>query len=80
MRTPFSLSNPWPGGLLLAFLWTAAACWPTKPLGAQTLLQPGDLAIIRVNANNRDCSGNNSADDLVSFVCFQDILPIPSFK
>ena len=75
MRTPLSLSNPLPCGLLLAFLWAGIFCCPTHPLIAQTLLQPGDLAIIRVNANNRDCSGTNSADDLVSFVCFQDILP-----
>ncbi len=75
MRTPFSLSNPLSCGLLLAFLSVGIAWGPSAPVAAQTILQPGDLAIIRVNANNRDCSGNNSADDLVSFVCFKDILP-----
>ena len=41
---------------------------------AQTILQAGDLVIIGVNANNQACSGEN-AEDLISFVCFKDILP-----
>lgn len=43
-------------------------------LSAQTTLQPGDLAVIAVNANNAACSGN-AGEDLISFVCFKDILP-----
>lgn len=43
-------------------------------LSAQTILQPGDLAVIAVNANNTACSTNTS-EDLISFVCFKDILP-----
>lgn len=43
-------------------------------LSAQTILQPGDLAVVAVNANNAACSGN-TGEDLISFVCFKDILP-----
>ena len=35
-------------------------------------LQPGDLAVLGVNASNVDCSGQNT-EDLISFVCFKDI-------
>jgi len=42
---------------------------------AQTVLQPGDLAILSLNANNRLCNPAGTDDDLISFVCFRDILP-----
>lgn len=35
-------------------------------------LQPGDLAVLGVNAANTACSGQNT-EDLISFVCFKDI-------
>jgi gliding motility-associated-like protein len=40
-------------------------------INAQTRLDPGDLAIIQVNANNNLCSG--VAADRISFICFKDI-------
>jgi hypothetical protein len=43
-------------------------------LSAQTILQPGDLAVLGVNASNGACGGENG-EDLVSFVAFKDILP-----
>lgn len=52
-------------------------------LKAQTILQPGDLAVISLGANvggdQADCDtsggGLASGRDLVSFICFQDIEP-----
>jgi gliding motility-associated-like protein len=41
------------------------------PISAQTRLEPGDLAIIQVNANNAQCSG--TAVDRIAFICFKDI-------
>lgn len=41
---------------------------------AQTILYPGDLAVIGINASNSACSGS-SGEDLISFVCFKDIAP-----
>ena len=46
---------------------------PLRSFG-QTILQPGDLAVLGVIANNGDCGGE-SGEDLVAFVCFKDILP-----
>lgn len=40
-------------------------------LKAQTRLEPGDLAIVQVNANNSACSG--TPVDRISFICFKDI-------
>lgn len=41
---------------------------------APTVLAPGDLAIVGVNANDNNCDGGNPADyDYVSFFCFQEI-------
>lgn len=37
-----------------------------------TVLAPGDLAIVGVNANNGACSGN-TGEDIVSFFCFKPI-------
>ncbi len=54
--------------LTLSFLALRAGC-----LGAQTLLQPGDLAVLGVNANLSTCG--EDPDDLISFVCFKDIEP-----
>ncbi len=52
------------------------------PALSQTILQPGDLAVIGLGANVggdfADCNTNaglSSGRDLVSFVCFQDIEP-----
>ncbi len=39
---------------------------------AQTVLQPGDLAVVGVNANLAGCGAEG---DLISFVCFRDIEP-----
>ena len=39
---------------------------------AQTMLFPGDLAVISINTSNGDCSGN-SGEDLISFVCLKDL-------
>lgn len=41
---------------------------------AQTILYPGDLAVIGINASNSNCSGS-SGEDLVSFVCLKDLNP-----
>lgn len=41
------------------------------PLHGQTILRPGDLAVIGVNANLGGCGEGNV--DLISFVCFRDI-------
>lgn len=40
----------------------------------QTTLQPGDLAVVGVNASNVGCGGI-STEDLISYVCFKDITP-----
>ncbi|MBK7617751.1 MAG: hypothetical protein IPJ10_00220 [Flavobacteriales bacterium] len=37
-----------------------------------TVLSPGDLMIVGVNANNGACSGN-STEDIVSFFCFKTL-------
>ena len=44
------------------------------PLFSQTILSPGDLAVLAVNANLNSCGGN-SGEDEVSFVCFKPIEP-----
>jgi hypothetical protein len=41
--------------------------------GAPTVLEPGDLVILAVNANNNGCGGTGGEDE-VSFMCFKDIL------
>lgn len=53
---------------LLASLIILSLSW----IDAQTVLQPGDLAVLGVNTNNFNCSGN-STEDLISFVVFQPI-------
>lgn len=45
------------------------------PLFSQTVLLPGDLALLSLNANNRLCNPAGADNDLISFVCFKDILP-----
>ncbi len=40
--------------------------------GVPTVLAPGDLVILAVNANNNACGGTGGEDE-VSFMCFQDI-------
>lgn len=55
------------GPLLVA----AFFCVHLSGIWAQTRLEPGDLAIIQVNANNNTCGG--TAVDRVSFICFKDI-------
>lgn len=42
---------------------------------AQTVLQPGDLAVLSLNANNRLCNSAGIENELLRFVCFRDILP-----
>lgn len=39
-----------------------------------TVLEPGDLVVVGVNANNFACGGA-SGEDLVSFFCFKPIVP-----
>ncbi|MEX1132321.1 MAG: hypothetical protein WEC15_03780 [Flavobacteriales bacterium] len=39
-----------------------------------TLLEPGDLVIVGVNANNLPSCGGASAEDIVSFFCFKPIV------
>jgi hypothetical protein len=41
-------------------------------VGAQTVLNPGDLAIVGINANNTACSGVVAQDE-VSFFCFKSL-------
>ncbi|MBL7938084.1 MAG: lamin tail domain-containing protein [Flavobacteriales bacterium] len=38
-----------------------------------TVLTPGDIAIVGVNANNAGCPGGSSGEDFISFFCFQTI-------
>ena len=52
-------------------LVTALFCIQVFWIKAQTRLDPGDLAIIQVNANNAACSG--TPVDRISFICFKDI-------
>lgn len=52
-------------------LVTVFFCINILNLWAQTRLEPGDLAIIQVNANNSDCG--STAVDRISFICFKDI-------
>jgi gliding motility-associated-like protein len=42
---------------------------------SQTVLLPGDLALLSLNANNRLCNTSANDNDVISFVCFKDILP-----
>lgn len=42
---------------------------------AQTVFDPGDVVILGVNANNSDCGGSTSGEDVISFVCFKDLTP-----
>ena len=41
---------------------------------AQTLLMPGDVAILSMSTHYRQC-GLNGSDDQISLVCFRDIAP-----
>jgi len=52
-------------------LVTVLVCLQVFWIQAQTRLEPGDLAIIEVNANNAACSG--TPVDRISFICFKDI-------
>lgn len=38
-----------------------------------TVLAPGDLVIVGVNANNGACPGGSTAEDFISFFCFKPI-------
>ncbi len=49
-------------------------------LNAQTVLRPGDLAIVGVNTNLSGCSPEESGSDEISFVCFKDIQPGTSIQ
>jgi hypothetical protein len=40
-----------------------------------TILQPGDLAVLAVNTNTNPTGGSLAGTDLISFVCFRDLLP-----
>lgn len=42
---------------------------------ASAQLNPGDIAILSVNTNNRLCSASASSEDVLRFICFKDILP-----
>lgn len=46
----------------------------TDAQAVPTVLNPGDLMIVGVNANNQPCGGD-SGEDRVSFVCFKPIVP-----
>ena len=44
----------------------------------QTVLNPGDFAIVGLNGNNYDGSGTcgtSATEDQISFICFKDIVP-----
>ncbi len=62
----------------LISIWITFINAPTDLFG-QTLLQPGDLAVIGLGANvggnagSCNTSSGNSGRDLVAFVCFKDI-------
>ncbi|MEL7121112.1 MAG: hypothetical protein AAFO07_16795 [Bacteroidota bacterium] len=45
----------------------------TQTIG-QTILQPGDLAIVGVNTNLSGCGGDGGEDE-ISLICFKDIEP-----
>ena len=51
--------------VLLTFLWGVSG-----KVAAQTVLTPGDLAIVGINANNSCIASTN---DEISFVCFKNI-------
>ncbi len=53
---------------LLTLLIQPASSW------TQTVLRPGDLAIVGVNANLGGC-GATGGEDEISFIAFKDILP-----
>ncbi|MBL4578728.1 MAG: hypothetical protein JKX74_09665, partial [Flavobacteriales bacterium] len=53
-------------------LWSSGVSDCATP-SATTILEPGDLAILAVNANNSGTCGGGSADDEISFVCFKDL-------
>ncbi|MBL4657650.1 MAG: hypothetical protein JKX73_06590, partial [Flavobacteriales bacterium] len=52
--------------------WSAGVSDCVTP-SANTILEPGDLAILALNANNSGSCGGGAADDEISFVCFRDI-------
>jgi len=61
--------NPIPHGLG----WFIALAFPII-LTAQTVLEPGDIALVGLVANRSSCGGLGGEDE-VSFVCFRDIEP-----
>lgn len=59
----------------IRLFWVILICFHLSAfsvLYAQTILSPGDLAILGVNANLNGCDGD-SGEDEVSFVCFKDL-------
>jgi gliding motility-associated-like protein len=61
--------NPLP----LCLSWLILLAFPLG-LSAQTVLEPGDIALVGLVANRFTCGGPNGEDE-VSFVCFRDIEP-----
>jgi len=55
------------GGVTSLYLYLSSLS-----ITAQTVLQPGDLAVVGINANLAGCGEEG---DLISFVCFRDIAP-----
>lgn len=56
----------------LLTLWHLVLFIGLPILKGQTVLEPGDLAVLGVNTNTFLCSGVSGADE-VSFVCFKDL-------
>lgn len=42
-------------------------------LSGQTVFDPGDVAILGINANNQAACGGSNGEDFISFVCFKDL-------
>lgn len=67
--TPCDSNHPILRNVLLAALFVLSA---STSIIAQTVLFPGDLAVLAVNANLNGCTGA-SGEDEVTFVCFKPI-------
>jgi len=59
--------------LSLCLSWLIVLAFPLS-LFTQTVLEPGDIALVGLVANREDCGGLGGEDE-VSFVCFRDIEP-----
>lgn len=61
-----------PPGLAAVGSPNSMTVYITDQNATPTVLSPGDLMIVGVNANNGACSGN-STEDIVSFFCFKTL-------